>query len=182
MERDKEEEKKFNSFIKSLNTLTVLYNNLLDNSGNLEKDLGINSGDIPYLGAHQYQIFSEKLKLCFVYFIQVDKMEIGNKKKKDKNKMGKNPFLGTMIKIFKKKFPQNKFILELSNQTRNSVAHYSYYIEGSSICFCDSYFDNNPRCVEYNNFEKELKKLNIIVELFVATFIDDFRANWIYDF
>jgi hypothetical protein len=115
-------------------------------------------------------MISEKIKLCFLFFVKVDKL-----------KLGKNPSLNRMIEKFQKSYPNNKFVAELSSQTRNSVAHYSYYLEGNSICFCNNYFDKNPRCITYKEFEIELKRLNIIVELFIGTFFDDFKASWIND-
>jgi hypothetical protein len=38
----------------------------------------------------------------------------------------------------------------------------------------------NPECLEFQDFEKEVKKFNIIVDLFIATYFDDFKAEWIY--
>lgn len=97
-----------------------------------------------------------------------------------KMKLGKTPSLGSIINYFQRSaYKDNKFIVELGSQNRNSVAHYTYYFKGSKICLCDNFFDENPRCNEFSDFEKEFKKLNIIVDLFIATILDDFLAKWI---
>ena len=160
---NEEDAKRFLSFKESFDALNALYNALIDNQKYLNDYLGIDPKLLTYLGAHFYQIFYEKLKLSFNFFIKIDKMKMDN-----------NPPLGRIIRYLKDNYPQNKFILELSQQNRNSIAHYSYYFKGSVICLCDNFLDNDPRCFEYKDFEKELRKLNIIVELFIATFLDDF--------
>ncbi len=162
-----EDAKRFLSFKESLDALNELYNTLIDNQKYLNDDLGIDPKLFTYLGAHFYQVFYEKLKLSFNFFIKMDKMDLG-----------KTPQLGRIIRKFKENYPQNKFIMELSSQNRNSIAHYSYYFEGSIIYLCNDFFDECPKYFEYEDFEKELKKLNIIVELFIATFLDDFNSKY----
>lgn len=168
LEIKKDDAIRFLFYKKSLDSLIDFYNFSVDNQKYLKDNGGIDPSVLPYIGAHFYQTFYEKLKLSFTFFVKVD--ELG---------LGKNPFLGAIIGDLKRKYEQNKFISELSTKNRNSIAHYTYYIKGSKICLCDNFSDENPRCLEYTDFEKQVKKLNIIVDLFIATILDDFLAKWI---
>ena len=159
--------KQFLLFIDSIDKQLNIYNNLVDNQENLNSITG--GTDIRYLTPSLSIMIHEKLRIVFNYFINLNKLELKG-----------TPFLSRILTKLKKEFPSNEFLLELNSEIRNAAAHYSYYIKGNQVCICKNFWDMNPQCLEFNDFEKEIKKFNIIVDLFISTYFDDFKAEWIY--
>ncbi|BDZ68772.1 hypothetical protein GCM10025860_22200 [Methanobacterium ferruginis] len=162
-----ESAKQFLLFIDSIDKQINLYNNLVDNQENLNSITG--ETDVRYLTPTLSIMIHEKLRIVFNYFINFNKLQLKG-----------TPFLSKILTKLKKEFPANEFLLELNSEIRNAAAHYSYYIKGNHVCICKNFFDMNPKLIEFKDFEKELKKFNIIVDLFIATYFDDFKAEWIY--
>jgi len=167
-------------FIKSSNAAAYLYRNFnkiitsdtQQTNSNIEKlkDFGLDVNTIADQYAsvmcHMYQVMGERLKLHLITLVDFPKLGLEN--------ADKIP-LGPILNKLQNKFPENEFIQSLNTKMRNSVAHYTYYFQNGMLHLCNGYFDSEPTQLSIQDFMKESKEYNLLVEGLFIISLDKLR-------
>ena len=117
-----------------------------------------------YALVNAYTTILEKLKIYFLFFIDLDKLG-----KKHKKIYG----LGGAIKELLKKYPDNSYLKYFNAETRNAFTHYTFFfgIE-SKIYLCSEMFDENPEEMPLDELMMEAPNLAVLTEGFYLSVKD----------
>jgi hypothetical protein len=122
-----------------------------------------------------YQVMSELLKKHLILVIDLDAMGYENAFSRP---LG--PLVGHLQCNFsgkEGKFTKNIFVDSLSSKIRNSIAHYTYYLEDYQIHFCKNIHDNDPIKLSLEEFRIECNKLNILTQVLFLIYLDKYHPG-----
>lgn len=115
---------------------------------------------------HMYQVYTEDIKKYMILSIDFKKLGIKDPGKK---------WFGGLLNELKKAGYWNDFLQYLNdyNYIRNAVTHYSYYIKGNRLVFCDGPLGQEKE-MYISQFIELTVDLNILSNAFVIIFKDKF--------
>ena len=115
---------------------------------------------------HMYQVYTEDIKKYMIISINFNKIGI--------NDPGKCWF-GGLLNGLKRASYWNDFLQYLDNYNyiRNAVAHYSYYINGNELVFCEGPLGAEHK-MSISEFINLTVDLNILANAFMLIFKDEF--------
>lgn len=130
-------------------------------------ELGLDTKDANHqfitILCHLYQVTLERFRFHLMTLIDITSLNLPETAQ-----------LNRLLKKLNHDYPGNKFIEYFSTQTRNAIAHYSYFVEGENIYLCNSYYEPAPDSIKLEKFRIETINLSILTVAFFNIFLDKY--------